>query len=69
MKRSEMVEFMTARFQFYHNKYPEVPLDLIMQYVLKGMEAAGMLPPLYNRNEGSGMPSYEVNEWEPEDEA
>lgn len=69
MKRSKMVEFMTARFDFYNRKYPGVPLDLIMLYVLKGMESAGMVPPPYNKNEGSDMPSNEVNEWEPEDEA
>lgn len=45
MKRDDMVKLMAARFEFYDNKYPGVPLELIMDYVLKGMEARGMLPP------------------------
>lgn len=76
MKRSEMVEFMTARFDFYNKKYPGVPLDLIMLYVLKGMQAAGMLPPAYERSPNkdelkAGLEEGDrvfVTEWEPEDE-
>ena len=66
MKQSEMVEFMTARFDFYNNKYPGVPLRLIMFYVLKGMEAAGMRM-TETENFGSHYEIRNVIDWEPEE--
>lgn len=60
-----MVEFMTARFNYYNQKYPGVPIDLIMLYVLKGVEAAGMRFTKVE-NFGSHYEIRSVAEWEPE---
>lgn len=65
MKRSEMVEIIAdylhhAMYQIGNDKF--VHADKILQK----MEDNGMLPPVFNWNEGSGLPSYMVQEWEPE---
>lgn len=69
MKKSEMVNFMSARYDFYSRKYPGVPLDLIMLYVLKGMEAAGMVPPRHPDRSNDLDVNPKGYEWEPEDGA
>jgi hypothetical protein len=72
MKKSEMIKHISAVMydayvdrqhsreteDAYWNRHAAQLLDMMLGF--------GMLPPLYNMNEGSGMPSDEVNEWEQE---
>lgn len=74
MKRNQMLDLMEARMEFYRNKYPEANSRMVVDYVLKGMEAVGMNPPKIKRHVKPTSspkefnPSFEydefVNEWE-----
>lgn len=45
MKRSEMIELMVHRLEGYAEKNPSCSTAELMSYVLRGMEAIGVLPP------------------------
>jgi hypothetical protein len=68
MKRNEMVAFMVARYEFYSNKFPEANINMIMHYILKGMEASGMQPPEIRGMRLEAVDPFKINQWEPEDE-
>lgn len=64
MKRSEMLRII---FNVLTGIGSDGDITGYDEKVLKSIEEAGMLPPLFNWNEGLGKYSLMVNEWEPED--
>lgn len=68
MKRIDMIELLANDIDCIRKTQEhEASNKTLAEILLNHLEEAGMLPPEYNLNEGSGMfgiPSYYRNEWE-----
>ena len=72
MKKSEMLDFIELELRDLLNEYAHVPYDEVYtkaKELLAGIEANGMLPPDYLKQESCGCCSFYVeHDWEPENE-